>query len=103
MKVTQRMLDYCRNLGNGVIEPSYLGAGLCTNFHILFNNWVEKYIDFSDYPNFSGDIEYPLKSRNKTKAPHEYYGAHENLWVHKRGEERRKFCLWCADELEKML
>lgn len=109
-KITQEMVDYCRNMGNRKIKPRRKAFGLCTEFKEEFENQgvmtnLGHHIDFTKYPNFSGNPHYPIKSFNNRYAPITKHKLTKNLWDKrtKYGKERYKFCLWCADELERLM
>lgn len=105
MKITQKMVDYCRDMGDGVIKPANTYVGLCENFCKIFNKNLEKILNFTKYPNFSGNYVYPIKSFNPACNPETKYHSIKNKWDKrtKYTKERYKFCLWCADELERLM
>lgn len=108
--ITQEMVEYCRQLGTGEIKPKRKAFGLCDNFNPYFNiihrkSTLEYMIDFTQYPNFSGITAYPIKSFSTTSNPFNMYLVTNDKWNRytKYGRERYKFCLWCADELERLM
>lgn len=106
IEIKQYMADYCRQLGNNEIEPRIITNGLCFNFKVEFDEHLEHLIDFAKYPNFSGHEGYPIKSFNDERGPYEkFISWPTNKWDRRTnyGKERYKFCLWCADELERLM
>lgn len=53
-------------------------------------------IPFDKYPNYSGNIVYPIKhpDLNPKNAFHDFHKWHGGY-----GKERKRFCRWCADYL----
>lgn len=133
IKVTQEMVDWCRGLGNGSLDPnkhccvdgSNCGSavGLCEPFEDEFLSKLEGFeksglnvnktewnlrhiIDFSSWGEFSGDFNYPICGLDGNTAECEYDLILESggYWADTPyGNNRRAFALWCADELEKLL
>lgn len=99
--IIKEMILYCRDLGTSKTLPEKFNMGLCGNFKSKFGTDFPRSLDFTLYPNFSGDRVFPLKSLKKSLYAHQYYCEYANLWKGNRGKERRKFCLWVANELEK--
>lgn len=93
--------EHCRRLGLKEIDPSIRMVGLCHEISLKYLIHLSNEIDFSLYPNFSGDLIYPIKSPCGTD-PGEFYNNCRDAWQGLYGDERRKFCLWAADELEKI-
>jgi len=102
MKITQEMIDYCRNLGKSKIEPERMELGLCFAFMSKFDMELSNFINFSKYykgcnpvyPVVGGRLKYFLSA-----------SLANEMWSNKTkyGKDRRKFCLWCADELEALI
>ena len=86
-------------LGNGG-EPKYTNLGICGNVceSITILKLQELWVH---WPEYSGMSLYPV--------PHPKYDSHlgllktHNVWEGEYGNNRRKLCLWLADELEKEL
>jgi hypothetical protein len=101
MNITKEMIDYVRGLGDGTIRPRFKYTGLCQNFKDKVGASLYDLVDFTKYPNFSGSISYPIKSFNKRCTHEGYYESDVSKWTGKYGKERKQFCLWVADELER--
>jgi hypothetical protein len=99
--ITSEMIEYCEDLGKGKIKPQYLEAGLCTNFLVKFDEYIEYLLDFSTYPNFSGYPALPIKSPNENVDAVMFYIETVNKWTGEYGNERKRFCLWVAEELRR--
>ena len=103
MKITQEMVDYCRSVGNGKkeIKGEY---GFCRYFYDVFDISLTFLIEFSLYPSFSGYKAYPVPHPMGAKEAYEQLVLRQDAaWMGKYGDERRKFCRWCADELERKM
>lgn len=106
IKVTQEMVDYCKGVGEGKIKPDFQYHGLCANFGFTFEAppfILDIVIDFSKFPDFNGgSFKHPVKGGSDA-----YYLAKKqgNLWDYRttHGKSRKAFCLFCADELEKLI
>lgn len=101
-KITQEMIDYCRGLGNGEIEPEYEERGLCGNFVIEFSHSLgDLNINFLNYPERSGLRLYPIK--HPEMAADFAFSSIRKLWdpTTEYGRNRLHFCRWVADELER--
>lgn len=93
--------DHCRGLASGEIKPRHICHGLCSELVKVFDVQLTELVRISSYPNFSGDLLFPIKSLNKRLSAEDYYCEHLDKWSGKRGQARRKFCAWVADELER--
>lgn len=109
IEITQEMIDFCRDLGTGKRKPQFIHSGLCGNFFEEFwftDTKLSHTLDFTEYPNFSGNILYPIKSPIQQYDSEDIYDDWDiEKWDArtKYGKERRRFCLWCADELERKM
>jgi len=107
MKITNEtkleMIKYLRGLASGKIKPRILAIGLCNNFHFKFNVNIMALVKFKNFPEYSGDEVYPIKSPNKEIIALDYYELVENAWIGRYGNSRKRFCAWCADEIERTL
>ncbi len=96
----KEIVNHLRNLGDGKIQPIDASCGLCWEISENFYVQLHALVMFSLYPNFSGSAEYPIP-HSEFKASHAF-NHFDNLWDDSAyGNERRKFCLWCADEIER--
>ena len=78
--------------------PKHTLVGVCGNLSEAMNgdSWYDLVAMCSrNYPGFSGDPSYPLLGGKSD------YLA-EELWVGRLGDERRRFCAWLADYLERV-
>jgi hypothetical protein len=114
-----------RSWGKGESLPPDTNRGICSNFEEVTGISLYHMGRFSNYPNYSGNILYPLPApENATCPPHIdvnywnisnlsnkcqiYYHAmlcDGKLWDRrtKYAKERIKFCLYLADIAEKDL
>lgn len=92
----------------GVKRDPMKGYGVCNNFTLKAMEYLDNLeikalqalVDFSEYPEFSGDANYPLSG-----GIHGYIKCRrlDDFWSGTDGEERIKFIDWCISELEKKL
>ena len=98
----KEIIQHCKALGNGETQPDCEVVGLCRELTKLFGIDIWEIVDFSLYPNFSGDSAYPIPSFRPDMTPEEIYDLCHNLWEGEYGNERRRFCLWVAYKLEEL-
>lgn len=99
-EIAQEMVVYLRGLASGKVLPRCSETGLCNNFAARFDADIACVVRFEDFPEYSGDDGYPIKSPNNRITPHTYYMKSDNLWIGRYGNARKRFCLWCADQIE---
>ena len=128
MKITQEMIDYCRGLGEGTLDPmkhcsikrkkddSYetkVIVGLCQPFKekFMYDNAIpdlSDLIDFRKFLHFSGSIYFPVSVETFKISGDLYsywYLERKNFWDPdtEYGRNRMEFSRWCADELERKM
>ena len=95
----------------GPQEPQ---CGICLNFHFLlgdspgsetilteFRRFYRIYV--VGWPEFSGDVQYPVPSLKEDYTPEEYYGLLDDVWEGDYGDSRRRllnYLIECAKNLE---
>lgn len=97
----KEIATHCRKLGLGEVTPIYTVTGLCYELGTLFKMDRGKFRELArSYPNHSGNSHYPIPAPDGSD-PEEVWRETENLWIGEYGEERKRFCLWLANEIEK--
>lgn len=118
-KLTLVIAEHCESLASGESQPVSISNGLCHDLHRRFSVDLTSLVDFSKYPDFSGDKNYPVPQPKDYDFPESfpnlddwtlpelYYSLADNddMWNPdtEYGTNRLKFVTWVAQELRGML
>lgn len=92
-----------------------LDAGICEATSLMVPGNIESPIKtvtlwqldridiFSEWPDNSGDTEYPVKSFSTWQNPAQRFYATENLWVGEYGKSRRDLLDFCIQWYQRIL
>lgn len=100
MTLRKQIIAHLRGLGSGEIIPSSKRMGVCWIIEDLFLDKQEfdQLVDFTKYPNYSECEAFPIK--HSELRPVKAFLGIRNKWEGEYGDNRRNFCMWCADYLE---
>lgn len=115
-KLIQDIIDHCEALASEKIKPNDNDFGLCMEISDKFEVRLKDFVDFSKWPEnyyLSADPftllpgGYSLYRASLTwpvNGAHEYIRSNNTMWEDdSRGNKRRRFCQWVADELKQHL
>ena len=106
-----KLAKFCEDLGNDTESPMYPTLGLCHNLYaehrldsdICHMNSLDRLVDYTNYPNYSGLEDFPITPpRGVETIASEYYCNTIDKWTGDYGVLRREFCLWCSGEFYKL-
>ena len=95
-----KIMAHLYALGNGDALPIHIGEGICNEINDVFDVTINEII-FTYWPDFSGDIYYPVPDAWDICTARDAYECSSNLWDEDLyGNSRRELCVWLANNIK---
>ena len=97
----QELITVLYEFGLGEIKPRCISLGICDQILLEFDSDFigELQSVFRKWPEFSGNIAFPVPSMRYGISEDVAYIRNSDLWAGSYGAARRRLCVFLADQL----